>query len=74
MECPNKCGELAEVKGTSMIIVDEELLHYVQDTKRNNVTVCSLVKRICLECGYIEVIELTLPSFLSFIEPKGKKD
>ena len=69
MDCPNKCGELVEIKKPSMIVCDwNEWTLLDEAALKENATFCHLIERICPKCGYADVRSLTSAQFDEYLK------
>lgn len=66
-QCPNKCGEMIELKKPGLIPPTEDALDVLQDSMNRGVEgdKCFYVAidRVCPVCGYVETRELTEEQF-----------
>jgi len=74
MKCPNKCGELIELKKPALIPPTEDALDILQDSlnreafKDADKSFYQAIDRICPTCGYYEVRDLTEQEFIQINE------
>jgi len=70
MICLNGCGDLVEIKKPAWVLIDMEFLDYLPAEVKTRITICTLILKICPNCGFTVSRHLNINEWQEFIKER----